>query len=405
MTTLKAYLQPNIDLYLIAALAFLLPVGTKIIPYVIGALCIYRLIEWNWKGYAYWLAKKEVLCFVGFYLLHVVGLLWTSNIQSGLFDIQVKLSLLVMPLVMIPTAGYSKEQMHLILRAFIIGCLVGTVVILSVACFRYLQTGQNAVFFYGQLSIFMHPGYFAMLLNFGIALLLFYLFSGDREVKRRYVILSIFILAITIALLVSRTGIITLLAMLFTAAFYYAVRFKRYLHGMIILLLSVVTVWVFYQQSTLFQARFTDLFEQNSSNSPEELTGRSAIWNASFNAIRKSPIIGFGTGDVKETILTEYKNIEFEKGIEKKLNAHNQFLQSSLALGLVGSVLLLLTWLLPLFRSVGYKNYIYTGFLFIIIVNLLTEAMLERQVGVVFYAFFNSLLFYNVNQNQLLEED
>jgi O-antigen ligase len=48
------------------------------------------------------------------------------------------------------------------------------------------------------------------------------------------------------------------------------------------------------------------------------------------------------------------------------------------------------------------KKYIYTLFLVIIIINFMTESILETQSGVIFFAFFNTIFFYDCFNNKNL---
>ena len=47
-----------------------------------------------------------------------------------------------------------------------------------------------------------------------------------------------------------------------------------------------------------------------------------------------------------------------------------------------------------LFKSLKTKDYLYSLFLILIAINFLTESMLETQSGVVFFAVFNTLFFF-----------
>ena len=46
-------------------------------------------------------SNKLTMCFIAFFIMHLLGLIYTENINSGLFDIQVKLSLLFFPIISI----------------------------------------------------------------------------------------------------------------------------------------------------------------------------------------------------------------------------------------------------------------------------------------------------------------
>ncbi|MEZ5198704.1 MAG: hypothetical protein R2764_20660 [Bacteroidales bacterium] len=60
---------------------------------------------------------------------------------------------------------------------------------------------------------------------------------------------------------------------------------------------------------------------------------------------------------------------------------------------------LLITLLFPFIMAIKKKHAIFLLFIMLFSFNLLFESMLERQAGVVFYAFFNGLLFYYMNDN------
>ena len=65
--------------------------------------------------------------FVAFYMLHVVGLLWTSNLAHGFAALQVKLPLLVVPLVVLTSRPLTGRVRRLVLAVY-----AGTVFVVSV---------------------------------------------------------------------------------------------------------------------------------------------------------------------------------------------------------------------------------------------------------------------------------
>ena len=97
-------------------------------------------------------------------------------------------------------------------------------------------------------------------------------------------------------------------------------------------------------------------------------------------------------GDIKDELLKSYATHQFTYGLERKLNSHNQFLQTWLCLGIAGILCLVGLLLLPLRKS-GFRTE--NAFLFlavIITLNAMTESILEVQKGVFFLSFFYSLL-------------
>lgn len=94
---------------------------------------------------------------------------------------------------------------------------------------------------------------------------------------------------------------------------------------------------------------------------------------------------------VKENI-PEYQMIKH--CIRYELNAHNQYYDTIMDIGLIGLVLLLGFFVVPIYLWIKNKNFDIAMFslLFIVAFNCLFESVFERQMGIVFFAFFYLLL-------------
>ena len=129
------------------------------------------------------------------------------------------------------------------------------------------------------------------------------------------------------------------------------------------------------------------------------------IWSAANQVIAENLLIGVGIGDAKDVLLIEYEKRGMTGAMEHKLNAHNEYYQVFVSLGLIGFILLLMTLLLPLYSAFTSSNWIYILFLLIIILSFIPESMFETQAGVLFYAFFNSLLCFKIKNNTILSNN
>jgi Ca2+/Na+ antiporter len=74
------------------------------------------------------------------------------------------------------------------------------------------------------------------------------------------------------------------------------------------------------------------------------------------------------------------------------LRAHNQFLSITVAFGLFGLLVFIYVLLSPFILKKIPDILLYSGFIFIFLLSLLNEDTLETQVGVTFFALFNSFL-------------
>jgi len=126
----------------------------------------------------------------------------------------------------------------------------------------------------------------------------------------------------------------------------------------------------------------------------ESTAGRILVWSQAVELIKDHPLIGVGTGDVKEALVKKYAESGMDGIEEKRLNAHNQFLQSFAALGIFGFMSLVLGLFIASYKAIRQNNLVYVMFILIIVVNALTESILEVQAGVIFYAFFNSFFMF-----------
>ena len=119
---------------------------------------------------------------------------------------------------------------------------------------------------------------------------------------------------------------------------------------------------------------------------------RFYIWTGSWEAAKENIPYGVGTGDAKDILKNKYKDKSLEYFYNREYNAHNQYLQILLTLGIPGIAVFVSGLLYAFFISIKKRYFLYIVFLIIFGLNILTESMLERQAGVVFYAVFNALL-------------
>lgn len=96
---------------------------------------------------------------------------------------------------------------------------------------------------------------------------------------------------------------------------------------------------------------------------------------------------------MKEVLLKRYQKKGITPAIRMKSNAHNQYPQIYLASGLFGLLIFVASLAVGLLVALKHNNMLYFLFSLLFSFHLSVESMFDRQAGVVFYAFFNSLLF------------
>jgi hypothetical protein len=129
--------------------------------------------------------------------------------------------------------------------------------------------------------------------------------------------------------------------------------------------------------------------------SGHSLTQRIEYWKTAWHLIRKEPLFGYGSGDIKLEYNQAYKEMGSKLEERWRLLSHNQYLRIGVALGLFGFVVFMFSLVFPWFYQHKYGDLLYSAFLFIALSSMLTEDTLETQAGVTFFAFLNSFFLFN----------
>ncbi len=103
---------------------------------------------------------------------------------------------------------------------------------------------------------------------------------------------------------------------------------------------------------------------------------------------------GYGVGNYRELLSKQYGQNGYESGVKKMHNAHNQYMETMLAVGIFGLLFLLTFLLTPLWQAWRKRKDLLLVLLFTTLVcfSLLFESMLERQMGLQFIGYFMSLM-------------
>lgn len=433
----------KINFYLALLLAFWMPLYKDFLPYIIWLWGISWILEGNFKKKFSNLNNKNVLLLLLlFYIFHVISLAYSNNFKVGLFDIQVKFSIFLFPILLAGSNYLYKKNYKKIFFSFVFGNIVASLICLIVAFYHSISfvnhsiifdssIGWSSYFVYSHLAIFQHPSYFAMYLVFATAIL-FYLFDYENKfnkIKYKLFYLSTVILFfIMIFLLSSRAGIISEFVVLIGSFFIYIFKYKKLINSLVYFIFicisflfvfnnnfrmksleknisqtSKVSIYDSLKNKIQSSTKATilgndDLVNKNEKSSKVETKNhnniRIRIWNETYKLIKKNFFIGTGAGDIKSALSGIYKTDNNTEAKEKHLNVHNQFLETFIGQGIIGVLMLIFILVIPLYRGLKNRNYLPIFFVLIVSLNFVFESMLNTISGVVFFAFFYSMLVF-----------
>ncbi|MBN1251133.1 MAG: O-antigen ligase family protein, partial [Bacteroidales bacterium] len=137
-----------------------------------------------------------------------------------------------------------------------------------------------------------------------------------------------------------------------------------------------------------------DTFIKTGNATGQSISQRVEFYKSSISLIKKNFWFGVGTGDVMDESKKELSMISsLEKGYRNRV--HNQFLVVFTGLGLFGFILFFVFLFYPVLKYKLLNNYLFLNFFTIVLVSFFSVNTLETQLGVSFFSFFYTLLFYN----------
>ncbi|WP_165819336.1 O-antigen ligase family protein [Flagellimonas aquimarina] len=123
---------------------------------------------------------------------------------------------------------------------------------------------------------------------------------------------------------------------------------------------------------------------------------RNGVYFCSLKIIKENALLGVGLGDAQDKLNDCYRD---ELGAKiygwTTYNTHSQYLFFLLTAGLLGLLLFLTSLSIQLKISVERKENQHFYFLIIVAIICLTENVLVRSDGLIFFSFFNSLFLFN----------
>lgn len=392
---LKVYSE-KVYLFLLIFFSFTIPFQVNLNNLALGLLILYWLISGGLviklKSV---LANKYFWMFSAVYLIQFLGILYSTDVQDALTKLEKKAGLLVLPLVIFSIPAFKGKQLFYIILAFSVSCFL----FITYAIFRVLLA-YGTVINVPHLTEFiddvihLHHAYSGLYLVFSINSLIYFLNRYWQDIKPTtrlgivFLVLALYtgliILGARMALFISLV-ILGLQMLLFTLQ-------KRNFRSLVFISCTILVglVGILILPST--HGKLNELLFLRGIYHP--FTPRLIQWQCCFNILgaNQAFVQGVGTGDVKPLLQTCYQDKKFW-GHLYNYNLHNEYLEEMVRHGLIGLSLLLLAFIYPLITAVKVKNYLYVYFILIFMLACVSESFLNRQKGVIFYAFFNALIF------------
>lgn len=237
----------------------------------------------------------------------------------------------------------------------------------------------------------VHPTYMGLYLCFSIAILLFYK-GFETKAWLRYAIL--YLLLLFLLALLAKSPLIALVLVLAHFAWLNRKILARYWLRISATLLGIAATAM---AIPFFRQRMAELLPGNTTNqvTDNSISVRKLIWHIDNELISRHWLTGVGPGRALDQLKQKYFFYSLaHRDFVGYYDPHNQYFFEWISFGVVGPIALLFILCYQFWRAIKMRNHLYTYLLVFITITMLTESLLLRQGGVLFYSIFTALLFY-----------
>ena len=242
----------------------------------------------------------------------------------------------------------------------------------------------------------LHHNYLALYILTAIALLYSLLvrhWKAPRWRMARWIVVGdIALLATYVLLSDSRSGMVVMLLLAIVCLTHLTLKLRQWRTTGIILATLAVLIGASYWASPKTYQHIT--FTAHRMLRGEEGDIRQTMWQGGMAAIKERPLFGYGCDGYWDALMHHYRANECYEASAKQFSTHNQYLETTLATGLVGLAVLLAMIILPVLLALRRPRHNLPMILFTVVYAccLFFETTFGRQMGLLFIPFWYAIL-------------
>jgi len=375
----------------------------------IGTAALFLNFILSYKSHQLFFVKKSDLPILSaslFFLFSFLFLFIAPSFNDALSQIWVRLPWLVIPFSLAAIKNYKNQHIYLLISFLIFITTISAFIVL----FNYFI---NYEFYQHKISIGQHIPTpinhirFSLLMAFsGISSIYFAIKNNTRltPYDRLFFIFTSIFIFISLHIFAIRSGLATYYIALLFLCLYFTFHFKKWWIIPTVLILSSISPYLAYKNIQSFKNKIDYMMYdiqqiQNGTYGHNADARRYRALEITKDLLNEKIILGYGLGNVKNTFTDYYQTHLPDVETKNQKIPHNQFVYTSLEMGLIGLFILLVSLFLPLFSNLWFKNPLYVSFWLIIVASCMVENTLEGQLGLTYYLVFASLLL-KLNPNE-----
>lgn len=340
--------------------------------------------------------SETIIALCGLYLFMCAMVLISDRIAESWKHTETAAALLVFPAALFgcaPSRRFITRDRSIAVFA-ICALVLGSYVNLSI-----LSKGLNPVLsesstyrsIFSEVSWISHPLYASYVFAIG------FLFALDRSLymktARGWWITACVLLLLFTILCASR---MPLIAITICSAYYLFRSMKTNK-----LLVAVATVVIIVGGSLATPSSYDRIQQLNhtsldipTTDDHNSVNVRVGIMYCSLKLLKDNWLLGVGAGNSSEQLTDCTNHLDHSAFSYTPVDTHDQALHYWLEYGVFGLVLFMLMISYSMIRSWQNGDHLHLAFLLLLVLCMITENLLSRQVGVVLFAFWNTVFLY-----------
>src|SRR5688572_13243430 len=362
------------------------------------------------KNFRAWFLVSCTLLF----LLQIVSMLYTNDVNEGWNNVRIKAGLVVTPLAVYLSLWRDTPLLKKLLFVYCLVLTSASLFCLGMAFANYMESGMVSVFFYHSLvsPISQHAVYFSLLILIALVFLVESIRKNYSLVARSFHLFLIFYLSLFLFLLSSKLVISLYLVYLF---YRFMIMLKKNKSSRTInaslFTLVVLTIILVFAIPNPMSRRFYEIVKgdinivtQDKFKPDDYFNGlqfRLLQWKFVTEILTENRRwwTGVSPGDAQSHLNEKYLSKNMYSGDPVKgtrgyliYNTHNQFLQTTLQTGVVGLVILIAICFCMLKMALTHKSRLAIFTTLALLAWLFTESAFETQYGILTFTFFPMFL-------------
>jgi len=381
---------------------------------ILGFTLLFALLD---RGH--FIKKRKTNYFVAgcliFYFLQLIALFYTNDKAIGMVQIQVKVTLLIIPIALYYCNYLNSSFRDRIMPFYVLLLALVLLFCFGAATLKYSVSHDSSVFFYHALvAPFGHHA-----IQFSIFVFIGFVYLLERLRKLSFIInrsFHFFIISYYIFFIILLDSKMVIIFSFISILIYIGLSIKKtgFFRGRLILfaILSISILFTLVVTHNPVSDRFKDLsngvnvIEKNQFNPGDYFNGiqfRLLQWKIVKEILNENNawIAGVGPGDAQHLLNNKYRALNMYVGDQQRrshgylgYNTHNEFLESTLQNGIIGLVVFLVICAGFIQMMINRHNIEFWLIGILILCYCFLESVFQTQYGVLLFTFFPLFLFY-----------